>query len=151
MLQHWRDRRRLGREITKLDKELLPQVERAKLEYKHAAPGEDFSVLIESRYKTERYHLEMELEVLEAKRLIEKGEKWGTDGSPTKLIYDPNIRGIEPRPYFNPQNKVLMRRWIAEARFNGIKKWVDLLSPVVATIISIIALILSIYALHQTH
>jgi hypothetical protein len=149
MFDYQKKRSRLQRVIAELDEELRPKVEQAKLEYKHASPGNDLSFLVESDYKTRRHNYEMELEVLEAEHLLDQAGKWGVDGSARQETYDPHFTGVEPRIYFNPQNKALMRRMISDAKYEWWKRWVDLLSPVVATIISIIALIISIVAFNK--
>lgn len=150
MFDHRRKRRALAREVAKLDEELLPKVERAKLEYKHAAPGGDFSVVVESDYKWRRQRLEIELAVLEARRLFRLAKRYGAVGTPQQEIDDPAQTGDQSRRYFKPHNQEAFERMIADARFALWKKWIDLLSPVISIVIAIIALIVSIIAINRT-
>lgn len=150
MFGYWKQRRKLQRQIAELDKKFLPDVEKARSVYTHATPGEGLSALVGSDYHSMRKAAEMELEILDAKHLLAKAEKWGLDRLPAKEMYDPHVEGVEMRPYFKPQNKALMRKMIADARFNTIKRWVELLSPIVSTVIALIALIVSIIAIYQT-
>jgi hypothetical protein len=140
-----KQRRQLQKSIAKAERD----IEAESLKLKDVRP-QDVGMfgLNVSRYNTRKHDLEMELEVLEAKYLMELGEKWGTDGSPTKLMYDPNYVGLEPRPYFTPQNKELMLKWISDARRKRIREWVEIVSPVASVIISLLAFLLAALALY---
>lgn len=101
------------------------------------------------QYNDRRYHLEMELEVLEAKHLLKLAEKWGYEGPLVQQqMYDPHYTGVEPRPFFTPQNKALMRKIITDARRRRIKEWVEIISPVASVVISLLAFLLAALALY---
>ena len=149
MFDEWRKKRALLRAIAKLDEELLPKVERAQLEYKHAPSGPNLSAihdrktLAEEDYNYQRKRLEIELAVNEANRLFRQAKRYGVVGTPQQQTANPGSR-----PYFKPHNQEAFERMIAEARYSTIKKWVDLLTPILSTVVSILALLIAVLALY---
>lgn len=97
MFEYRRNRKALLRQITEADKEIQAQA----LTLKDQRP-QDVSLfgMHIAQYKTRKHDLEMELEVLEARHLLNKAKRWGVEGSAPQELYDPNYVGLEPRPYF---------------------------------------------------
>jgi hypothetical protein len=90
---------------------------------------------------------EVELKVLESDRLRAKARRWGLElvGSAVgSWETDAENR------YWLGQDKqyALAERLISEARFAAVKKWVDLLSPILSVIISVLAFALAALALY---
>ena len=134
-------RRQIRRQIAWIDK-------RSAHAFKHAeiqSVGEAVA-----HYRAERKHLEIKLESLEAARLRKKAERYGLYSFPTQEVYIPNDEGGSGYAYFLPQQKEQLYRMVADARFAYRKKWVDLLSPIMTIIISLIALAVSIIALYRS-
>jgi hypothetical protein len=133
MFDDWRRRLGLKRRLTQLNELYL----------KHLTGSIHFSELDKAgtEFLSERQQIQMELEVLEAKRLIKAASKYGLDGLPTQEIYNSNLKGVRPRPYFRPQPKAQLIKMISEARFNYWKRWTELLVPILSLLIAIIALL----------
>lgn len=153
MSEYLSKRRELERQLEGLNREIEAQALTLKDESPESAGL--FGLHI-SQYQTRKHDLEMELEVLEARHLLDEAERWGVEGSVPQEIYDPRYVGLEPRPYFKAQNKELMRRMISDARRKRIKEWVEIISPVASVIISLLAFLLAALALYlqvtrQTH
>jgi len=151
MFDYWRARRRLQRQLTNLDDEYLPKVERAKLEYKHAAPGDDLSALVEGDYGGRRKFIEIELRRLESGRTYSLMRSWGVDAPkqniPSGPLYEADRDG---NLLLTQDGQAAASQAISDARFAWCKKWVDLLAPIMSTIISLIALAISIIALYRS-
>lgn len=129
------------RQIAQVEMKSIENVQRAEIESVGEAVARD---------RATRKHLIMELEVLEADYLRKKAARYGLYQFPSQETYDPKIEGIAPRVYFLPHNKEQFYKMIADAKFNHWKKWIDFLSPIIATIISLIALVVSIVALSRS-
>jgi hypothetical protein len=144
MSDYQKKQRALRRRIAELDKEQ----DAASLKYKDMRPDEiGLQGIAVAQYQSQRKHFEMELEVLEAKHLLDMAAKWGVEGSAQQRIYDPNMAGLEPRPYFVEPHKTQMRKMISDARKKRINEWVGILSPLITVLLSLAALIVSIIAL----
>jgi hypothetical protein len=138
MLDFWKKRRALLRQ--------LAEIERARedhlLKIKDALPEEVQLLNVALfQYNDRKHHCEMELEVQDADYLLHKAKRLGVEGSPQQKIYDPKFTGVEPRPYFTPENKARMRKIIADARFAYWKQWAELLVPILSLIVAILALL----------
>ena len=108
MSEYRKRRRELKRRIAETDKEWLPKID--------ATGFDDTRKLLTTNYQFVRQHYEMELEVLEAGHLIRTADELGLGSIAQREMYDPNMKGVKPRPYFTPENKALMYRAISEAR-----------------------------------
>lgn len=139
MFEYWKARRALRNRIADLDK----KQEAASLKLKDMRPDEiSLHGLAVGQYQSIRHHFEMELEVLEAKYLMDKAARWGIEGTAPTELYNPNMTGVEPRRYFREPNKTKMRKMISDARRKRLNEW----SPVISLLISFIALLFSIFA-----
>lgn len=153
MSEHRKRQREFQDRIANLDK--VHETRLLKLKGATAEEVSNFS-LVTAAYRFEREHFTMELEVLEAARLIEKARKVGQvtiapiESYPPTDIYDPNMRDVHPRPYFTDENKTKMRKWILEARREKWRKWIEVLSPLATILISLIALVVSVIAMYRS-
>jgi hypothetical protein len=91
--------------------------------------------------------IEVELKVLESDRLRAKARRWGLElvGSAVgSWETDENNR------YWLGQDKqyAAAEKLISDVRYAAFKKWVDLLSPILSVVISILAFVLAALALY---
>jgi hypothetical protein len=90
--------------------------------------------------------LEVELKVLESDRLRQQARRWNLE------LYGSAVGSWETDSYRQwlpqAQQYALAEKLISEARFALIKKWVDLLSPILSVVISISAFVLALLALY---
>jgi len=151
MFDYRRARRRLQRQLNKLDEEYIPKVERAKLKYQNAAPGNDLSVLVEGDYGARRKFIELELRRLESNRIFSLMRSWGVDAPKQNILSDALYEiDRDGNLLFTQDGRAAASQAISDARFAWFKKWFDLLIPIVSTILSVIALIVSIIALSKS-
>lgn len=133
MFDYWRERRKLRRHIAEIDKKYFPRL---------ISEGESAV----ADHRAERTRPALQLQFLETEQLKRNLKRFGIEASFTSS-WKLDVRGEQ----FYLDEEGLARGWkmVAEARYAWWKKWVDLLGPVVAIAISIIALIISIIALNK--
>lgn len=135
MFEYRKNRRRLKQEIEKADQRSAEQAKDGNLEVLPLA-------LSQNRYV--RDHYKMELEILESDYLRDTAtQKFGLDVSLEQAIYDPKMNGVEPRAYFQSEERATLRRMISKARFDWWKKWAEVLIPILSLLVAIIALLKS--------
>lgn len=132
MSSYRKSRRNFERMIAEIDKRSADRVKTDKRDMiGFALNNDDF----------ERNHLKMEIKVLEAERLHDIATKYGISSFPPHEIYDPQMKDVKPRPIFSEQSKAQLHKMISEARFNWWKKWMELLVPILALVVAILALL----------
>lgn len=135
MFEYQKSRRRLKQEIAKADQRSAEQAKDGNLEVLPLA-------ISQNRFL--RDHYKIELEILESDYLRDIAiRKFGLNVSLGQTIYDPKMRGVEPRPYYQSEERATLRRMISKARFDWWKKWAELLIPVLSLLVALIALLKS--------
>jgi hypothetical protein len=135
MFEYRKTRRRLKQEIEKADQRSAEQAKDGNLEVLPLA-------LSQNRYL--RDHYKMELEILESDYLRDIAtQRFGLDVSLEQAIYDPKMHGVEPRAYFQREERATLRRMISKARFDWWKKWAEVLIPILSLLVAIIAILKS--------
>jgi hypothetical protein len=135
MFEYRKNRRRLKQEIEKADQRSAEQAKDGNLEVLPLA-------LSQNRYL--RDHYKMELEILESDYLRDIAtQRFGLDVSLEQAIYDPKMHGVEPRAYFQSEERATLRRMISKARFDWWKKWAEVLIPILSLLVAIIAILKS--------
>lgn len=90
-------------------------------------------------FLAERNRLLLELEIIDAERLIRKAGRYGVDNPPSQETYEPKQKGEKPRHYFSPPAKAQFIKMIADAKYKWWKRWVDLFVPILSLLVAALA------------
>ena len=131
MFRYLKRRFSLKRRITDINEDYL----------KHLTGSIHFTDLDKAgqEFLAERNHLLLELEIIDAERLIRKASRYGVDNLPPQEIYESKQKGIKPRRYFSPQAKAQLIKMVADARYKWWKRWVDLFVPILSLLVAALA------------
>jgi hypothetical protein len=140
MFDDWRGQRRLRSEIDELSGRYSAK--------RRAAEGDKRK--LERLYVEHKFEIDgllAELSQLKTKKLFRMLKQFGVEwqGDESWWYESPVTR----KRWLNETGETRLRRLVVDARFNYWKRWVDLLSPIISTIISILALIVAIVALSK--
>jgi hypothetical protein len=143
MFDYWRKKRRLLKQIAAHDEKYSDFEVRDKNDDDYQRT----SVLA----GIERRYYEDQLGYLETQRLHDKAERLGISVL-EEMPRDDISLWVHTHNYLylTDEGKVRLIRLISERRFELAKKWTDLLAPILSTIISLLALAISIIALYRT-
>ena len=143
MFQYRKKRRELARQLAELDREWLPRIKNYN--------SHELTLPIPSNYLLERARIEVELERLDTAKLVTEAARYGIKLLPSESwTVDERFPAEAKKSYLSQNGKAELSQMIAEAQYNRAKKWVDLLSPVLTVLLSLLALIISIIALFRT-
>src|SRR5947209_3205914 len=97
MFRYLKRRISLRRRITDINEDYL----------KHLTGSIHFTELDKagSEFLAERNHLLLELEMIDAERLIRKASRYGVESLPPQETYESKQKGVKPRYYFKPAAK----------------------------------------------
>lgn len=127
MSQYRNARRRLEREITKLEEESRVI---------HASDDDEF-LQISSEYNHQIAELQNELDAVESRHLSQRAKRFGIDLQEAVGPWYSDHRG---RLWLEDKYRVKASQAISDARFAWWRKWLELLVPILSLIIAILAL-----------
>jgi hypothetical protein len=110
----------------------------------HLVDDDEF-LQISSEHNQQIADLENELDAVESHHLIERAKNFGVD---LKEAVGPWYTDHRSRSWLPDKDQVRANRVIGDARFAWWKKWVELLSPVLSVVISLLAVALAALALY---
>jgi hypothetical protein len=156
MFTLWREGRRLRREFAAFNKKWR------RLNQEKVAAERPYSILTDEGYNSEYQRLRHAVQDNESKRLLRWANRLGIDvyselpqnalDSLGQLMWwdEDEKEFLFFRSRLSYRGAARLSKMIKEKQYEVAKKWTDLLAPVLSTVISLIALIISIVALYRT-
>ena len=133
MLDEWRERRRLRRQLAEITRRYSPRL---------AAASEEEREAIESERDSEMAAPYILLEMSETDRLLRKVRKLGIDYKSENGWWLENE--ITEQSWLSNVAHAKLRKLIRDERFNIAEKWVKILVPVLTALISVLGLIVAL-------
>jgi hypothetical protein len=140
MLDVWRERRRLKRELAEITRRYSPILKAASEEEREAIMNERESEMAGP------YIL---LEMSETDRLLRKVRKLGIDYKSESTWWVENE--ITEQSWLSNVAYAKLRKLIRDERFNIAEKWVKILVPVLTAVISILGLIVALVSVIKSN
>jgi len=140
MLDEWRERRRLRRQIAEITRLYSPKVK--------AASEEEREAILNER-ESEMAGPYILLEMSETDRLLKKVRKLGIDYKSESTWWLENE--ITEQSWLSNVGHAKLRKLIRDERFNIAEKWVKILVPVLTAVISILGLIVALVSVIKSN
>jgi len=126
----------------------IGQIERRYAHKLSTAVGKEVDRIIQEKWR-EMGDRKLELEALETDRLVRKARRhrvlipkdkdwWWYDG---ENIQGTSLDDMWQSPFLTERGKVGVEKLVSEARFSNIKRWSELLIPILSLLIALLALL----------